>query len=79
MQVRYFSDTDTLDLILNTNPIFETKELDENTLLDMDIQGNLASLTIEHATSRVDMTRFSFEQVSLPHVENLSPVPVKIK
>ena len=64
MRVQYFSDTDTLYIILNDNFVSETRDLDENTILDLDEHGNLTSLTIEHAQTRVKISSFSFEQIS---------------
>jgi uncharacterized protein YuzE len=37
--------------------------MDENTLVEFDAQGNLVSMTIEHARERVDMGSFSFQPV----------------
>lgn len=42
----------------------ETRELDENTLLDIDAHGNLCGRTLEHARERADIPRFTFEQVA---------------
>lgn len=70
MKVRYFADTDTLYLLLNDVPVSETKELDENTLLEVDEKGNLVGLTIEHAYNRVDMSTFSYEGVAVPQPQN---------
>ncbi|MGB8337569.1 MAG: DUF2283 domain-containing protein [Burkholderiales bacterium] len=64
MKVQYFEDTDTVLVTLNNNPVAETKDLDENTLLDLDSEGNLVSITIEHAKDRADISNFSFEQVA---------------
>ncbi|MGB8856197.1 MAG: DUF2283 domain-containing protein [Burkholderiales bacterium] len=64
MKVQYFEDTDTVLVTLNSNPVAETKDLDENTLLDLDSNGNLVSITIEHAKDRADISNFSFEQVA---------------
>lgn len=64
MKVQYFPDTDTVLVTLNNQPVTETKDLDENTMLDLDSNGNLASITIEHARERADITHFSFEQIA---------------
>ena len=64
MQIKYFADTDTLYFILNNKPVFETKDLDENTVIDLDAQGNLVCITIEHAKQRTDVASFSFQQVA---------------
>jgi uncharacterized protein YuzE len=64
MKVKYFADTDTLLIELRANPIVETRDLDENTLLDLDKAGNICSLTIEHAKERAGIPQFSYEQIT---------------
>jgi uncharacterized protein YuzE len=63
MKVKYFQDTDTLYIEFRAGGIAETKDLDENTQLDVDAEGNICALTIEHARTRADLQHFSFEQV----------------
>lgn len=67
MKVKYFSDTDTLYIELYQAAVDETRDLDENTLLDLDDSGHLCAITIEHASVRMDIPAFSFEQVPAPH------------
>lgn len=64
MKIRYFSETDTLLIEFRDSPVAETRELDENTILDVDSQGNICSMTIEHASMRADAPHFSYEQVA---------------
>jgi uncharacterized protein YuzE len=64
MKITYFQDTDTLHIEFRTATVAETRELDENTLLDIDSQGNLCGLTLEHARDRADIRRVDFEQVA---------------
>jgi uncharacterized protein YuzE len=64
MRVRYFTDTDTLLIEFRDAPVSETRDLDDNTLLDLDTEGNICSITIEHASKRTDAPRFSYEQVA---------------
>jgi uncharacterized protein YuzE len=63
MKVRYFADTDTLLIEFSDAEVAETKDLDENTILDVDAQGNIRSITVEHASDRAGAPRFSYEQV----------------
>jgi uncharacterized protein YuzE len=63
MKVTYFNETDTLLVYFNDNEIVETKELNENTLVETDINGNIVSLTIEHAKNQTEISSFSFDQV----------------
>ena len=64
MKIRYFRATDTLYIEFRSGAISERKDLDENTLLEMDGQGQLCAITLEHASERTDIPRFSFEEVA---------------
>ena len=64
MKVRYFADTDTLQIEFRDVPVAETRDLDENTLLDLDKEGNILAITIEHASTRTDAPAFSYEQIA---------------
>jgi uncharacterized protein YuzE len=64
MRVRYFADTDTLLIEFRDAPVSETRDLDENTILDVDAQGNICSITVEHASKRAGAPDFSYEQVA---------------
>ena len=64
MKIKYFQDTDTLYIEFRIADVAETRDLDENTLLDLDKQGNICSITIEHAKDRADIPHFSYEQVA---------------
>jgi len=64
MKVRYFAETDTLLIEFRDAPISETRDLDENTILDVDAQGNICAITVEHASKRAGAPDFSYEQVA---------------
>ena len=64
MRIRYFKDTDTLLIEFKEAPVAETRDLDENTLLEVDAQGNVCSITVEHASKRTGIPQFSYEQVA---------------
>lgn len=57
MKVQYFSDTDTLYIEFSRDDIVETRELDENTMLDVDAQGKVCAITFEHASERTDLNQ----------------------
>jgi uncharacterized protein YuzE len=63
MKVRYFADTDTMLIEFRDAPVAETRDLDENTVLDVDAQGNICSITVEHASERADAPHFTYEEV----------------
>jgi len=61
MKIRYFTDTDTLFIEFQNRPVAETRDLDENTLLDVDADGNICAITVEHASKRAGIPEFSYE------------------
>ena len=63
MKVKYFAETDTLYIQFRDGAVTETRDLDENTVLDLDADGNLCAITIEHASSRTGIPKFSYEQI----------------
>lgn len=63
MRVTYFDDTDTLLVYFNDHKIVETKDLNENTIIELDENGNIVSMTIEHAKQQTEASSFSFNQV----------------
>jgi uncharacterized protein YuzE len=64
MKIKYFEDTDTLYIEFKASEIVESKDLDENTILDMDANGNMCAITLEHAKDRADIPYFSFEKIA---------------
>ncbi len=64
MKIQYFEDTDTLYIIFSNNSPVETRDLDEDTLLDLDEDGRLCSMTIEHAKNRVGLPEVDYEKIS---------------
>jgi len=64
MKIRYFTDTDTLFIEFRERPVAETRDLDENTILDVDGDGNICAITIEHASTRAGIPEFSYEEVT---------------
>ena len=63
MKIQYFQDSDTLYIEFRVADVAETKDLDEDTLLDIDQHGNICGITIEHASQRADVPRFCTEQI----------------
>ncbi len=63
MKIKYFADTDTLYIEFKPGDIAETRDLEENTLLDVDADGNSCAITVEHASIRAGAPDFSYERV----------------
>ena len=61
MNVKYFPDTDTLLVSFSDRQIVETRDLNENILIEMDDHGRLVSMTIEHAKQQMNVTEFSYQ------------------
>ncbi len=64
MKIKYFQDTDTLYIEFKAPEVVESKDLDENTVLDFDLDGNICAITVEHASDRADIRHFSYEQLA---------------
>jgi uncharacterized protein YuzE len=54
MKIRYFQDTDTFYIEFRSAGVAETRDLDEDTLLDLDAEGKICGITVEHARTRVE-------------------------
>jgi uncharacterized protein YuzE len=63
MHVKYFADTDTALVEFGGTPV-ETRELNENVSVDLDADGHVVSLTIEHAQRSAGMEEFSYERLA---------------
>jgi len=61
MKVKYFSDTDTLLVDFSDRKVVETYDLNEDVLVELDEQGRVVSMTIEHAKQQTDVAEFSYQ------------------
>ena len=64
MKVRYFPDTDTLLVNFSNSRIVETRDLNEDVLIEMDNAGHVVSMTIEHAKQQTDVAEFSYQMAT---------------
>ena len=64
MKVKYFSDTDTAHIEFTDRGVHETKEISENIYIDIDEQGSIVSMTIEHAKANAGLWEFSYQEMS---------------
>jgi uncharacterized protein YuzE len=70
MRMKYFPDTDTALLEFTDSVVAETREISENIYVDLDLQGNLVSMTIEHARTAARLDEFSYQEVLARPVEH---------
>ena len=64
MKMSYFDDTDTLYIEFREENVVETKDLDENTILDLDAAGNIIAITVEHASKRTDVHHLTLSGIA---------------
>ena len=63
MDIRYFQGTDTLLVVFSDRQIAETRDVNEDVLIEFDADGKIVSVTIEHAGEHVDVSNLSYEQI----------------
>lgn len=63
MKIKYFNDTDTALLEFTDNPVEETREISENIHIDLDANGNLVNMTIEHAKITAHLPDIVYQQI----------------
>ncbi len=74
MKVKYFPDTDTALIEFTDKEVYETKEINEDIYIDLDQQGNLVNMTIEHAKAKAGLREFSYKEMVPPLKENAEQV-----
>lgn len=65
MIIKYFPDTDTLYVSFTDREIVETVDFNDVTLLDLDQDGKVVAITLEHARAQVNLTDISFQQIAV--------------
>jgi uncharacterized protein YuzE len=63
MKIKYFSDTDTALMEFSEKEVAETREVSENIYVDLDENGNLVSMTVEHAKERASLPQVDVEEI----------------
>jgi len=64
MKVKYFSDTDTAYIEFSNQAVAETRDINDNILIDLDKDGQLVGMTIEHADTHANLSEISFQQLT---------------
>jgi len=64
MKVKYFSETDTAHIEFTDSDVHETKEISENIYVDIDKNGNIVNVTVEHAKVNAKLWEFSYQEMS---------------
>lgn len=64
MKMSYFDDTDTLYIEFKGDTVAESRDLDENTIIDLDGSGNIIAITMEHAGKRTDVHQLTLSGIA---------------
>jgi len=64
VKIQYFKNTDTLYIEFRTGTIVESRDLDEDTVVDVDADGQICAITMEHAGDRTGVPHFTFEEIA---------------
>lgn len=67
MKLHYYPETDSLYIELKTGPGAETREIVEGLVVDLDAEGNVVGLDIDHASRKLDLSKV--ETIALPPVQ----------
>jgi uncharacterized protein YuzE len=62
MRIKYFRGTDTALLELLDAPVDATREINEDVYVDLDAEGNIVSITIEHARRNARFPNVSVQE-----------------
>jgi uncharacterized protein YuzE len=64
MKIKHFPDTDTAHVEFTCEKVHETKAISESIYVDLDQEGDLVSMTIEHAKASASLWEFSHEEMT---------------
>jgi uncharacterized protein YuzE len=64
MKLRYYPETDSLYIELNSAPGAEVREIVEGLVVDLDANGDVVGFDIEHASQKLDLSKV--ETIALP-------------
>jgi len=64
MKLSYFDDTDTLCIELKSTDVADTRDLDENTILDLDSKEKIVGITLEHASTLTDVQNLKLSGIA---------------
>jgi len=63
VKVKYFPEMDTALVEFSDRKVIETREINENIYIDLDISGNLVAMPVEHARQQASLSDLSYEQI----------------
>ena len=64
MKISYHPETDSLYINFGALPATESEEVRDGVVIDLDENGNITGVDIQHASQKLDLT--SFEMTAIP-------------
>ncbi|MGC1358430.1 MAG: DUF2283 domain-containing protein [Xanthobacteraceae bacterium] len=64
MKLHYYPETDSLYIELKDTPRAQVREIVEGLVIDLDADGNVVGLDIDHASRKLELSRV--ETIALP-------------
>jgi uncharacterized protein YuzE len=66
MKLHYYPETDSLYIELSGTPGSQAREIVEGLVVDLDADGNVVGLDIDHASRKLDLSKI--ETIALPRI-----------
>jgi len=61
MKLHYYPETDSLYIDLSSKPSADSREIADGVVMDLDEQGNIVGIDIQHASERLDLSTLEAE------------------
>ena len=68
MKFHYYAETDSLYIELSDKPSVDSQEMKPGIVLDLDKDGNLVGIDIDHASKKVNLTKLEIDSIPLTQV-----------
>ena len=65
MKLHYDRETDSLYIDLNARPSVDSREIQDGLVIDLDEQGQIVGIDIQHASKLLDLTTLEAESLPL--------------
>ena len=66
MKLHYHPDTDSLYIVLSSQPSADSDEIAEGIVLDFDADGRLVGIDIDNASHKLDLDELKTEHIPIP-------------
>ena len=63
MKIKYFTDTDTAMVEFSDRQVSQIKDINENIYIEMEADGNMVNMTIEHASRQANIAEVAYQQI----------------